>query len=157
MPWLIVLIGLIALVAVAFVFVNLRRQRRISAIQQLLDDADRLEAKLHETRQRMRELESLLGRLPADITEQARASLASEAGIQDALKKVLGHRLWIRENAETAPIQALRDVGDSVRKSLTQLETQLARLDLVGTDLKSAYAHSDALIGAPAATEPPAP
>ena len=75
-------IALVGLVAIGFAIASWRQHARNLAIQALLDDADRLEAKLLETRTRMRELEALLGRLPADITENARASLASEAGIQ---------------------------------------------------------------------------
>ena len=146
------LIAVVALAGLGFAFANWRQHSRNLAIQALLDDADRLEACLLETRTRMRSLEAMLGRLPADITENARASLASEAGIQDAMKRVLSHRLWIRENATTAPVAKLREVAETARKSLSQLEQQLARLNGAGVELQAAYAQSDALMGtAPAA------
>lgn len=144
---LFVLIVIVAAVGLGFAVANWRQERRNFAIQSLLDDADRLESRLLETRTRMRELESMLGRLPQDITETARASLASEAGIQDALKRVLSHRLWIRENGATAPISQLREVGATARKSLAQLDQQLARLEGAGGELQAAYAQSDALLG----------
>lgn len=152
MSLILALIALVAAVGLGFAFANWRQERRNLAIQALLDDADLLEARLLETRARMRELEGMLGRLPADITENARASLASEAGIQDAMKRVLSHRLWIRENANTAPIAKLREVAETTRKSLAQLEQQLARLQGAGVELQQAYAQSDALLG----TSPPA-
>jgi uncharacterized protein HemX len=151
MSLILALIALVAAVGFGFAFANWRQERRNRAIQTLLDDADLLEARLLETRARMRELEGMLGRLPADITENARASLASEAGIQDAMKRVLSHRLWIRENAGTAPVSKLREVAATTRKSLAQLEQQLARLQGAGTELQEAYAQSDALLG----TTPP--
>lgn len=151
MSLILALIALVGLVAIGFAIASWRQHARNLAIQALLDDADRLEAKLLETRTRMRELEALLGRLPADITENARASLASEAGIQDAMKRVLSHRLWIRENAMTAPVAKLREVAETARKSLSQLEQQLARLDGAGVELQAAYAQSDALMGTGAA------
>jgi hypothetical protein len=142
------LIAVIAMVGLGFAIANWRQHSRNVAIQALLDDADRLEACLLETRTRMRQLEGMLGRLPADITESARASLASEAGIQDAMKRVLSHRLWIRENAMSATVAKLREVGETARKSLVQLQQQLARLDGAGVELQAAYAQSDALMGA---------
>ena len=150
------LIAVIAMVGLGFAIANWRQQSRNVAIQALLDDADRLEACLLETRTRMRQLEGMLGRLPADITESARASLASEAGIQDAMKRVLSHRLWIRENAMSATVAKLREVGETARKSLVQLQQQLARLDGAGVELQAAYAQSDALMGATQAQEPKA-
>ena len=112
MTLILALIVVIAMVGLGFAIANWRQHSRNVAIQALLDDADRLEACLLETRTRMRQLEAMLGRLPSDITENARASLASEAGIQDAMKRVLSHRLWIRENAMTAPLAKLREVTD---------------------------------------------
>lgn len=147
MPLILALFVVIAAVGLGFAFANWRQQRRNLAIQALLDDADALEACLLDTRTRMRELEGMLGRLPADITESARASLASEVGIQDAMKRVLSHRLWIREHAATAPIAKLHEVRDTARKSLRQLEQQLTRLQQAGSELQTAYAQSDALLG----------
>lgn len=154
MPLILALFIVTAAIGLGFAFANWRQQRRNLAIQALLDDADRLEACLLQTRTRMRELEGMLGRLPADITESARASLASEVGIQDAMKRVLSHRLWIRENSTTAPVAKLNEVRDTARKSLLQLEQQLARLEQAGSELQNAYAQSDALLGtqAPAAS-----
>ncbi len=152
------LIASVAAIGLGFAIANWRQERRNAAIQTLLDDADRLESRLLETRARMRDLEGMLGRLPSDITENARASLASEAGIQDALKRVLSHRLWIRENAATAPIAKLSEVRDITRKSLKHLEQQLAKLEGAGSELQDAYAHSDKLMGAkPTVVDPPKP
>ena len=156
MDLILALIAVIAIVGLGFAIANWRQHSRNVAIQALLDDADRLEACLLETRTRMRLLEGMLGRLPADITESARASLASEAGIQDAMKRVLSHRLWIRENAMSATVAKLREVGETARKSLVQLQQQLARLDGAGVELQAAYAQSDALMGATQAQEPKA-
>ena len=156
MYMILALIAVIAMVGLGFAIANWRQHSRNVAIQALLDDADRLEACLLETRTRMRQLEGMLGRLPADITESARASLASEAGIQDAMKRVLSHRLWIRENAMSATVAKLREVGETARKSLVQLQQQLARLDGAGVELQAAYAQSDALMGATQAQEPKA-
>lgn len=142
-----IVIFVLVLLILVMVGMGLRSVRREAILRQLLDDADTLEARLLETRGRMRDLEALLGRLPADITESARASLNSEAGVQHALKLILQHRLWIRDHIQTATIKQLSQVRDNVRNSLIKLDDQLAKLDTASDELKTAYAQSDALIG----------
>ncbi len=142
-----IIIIVLTIAILALVWRGLRAVRREMILKQLLDDADRLEARLLDTRARMRDLEALLGRLPSDITESARASLNSEAGVQHALKLILQHRLWIRDNVSTATAKQLNQVRDNIRRSLEKLDDQLKKLDLASDDLKSAYAKSDAVMG----------
>ena len=142
-----IIIIVLTVAILALVWRGLRAVRREMILKQLLDDADRLEARLLDTRARMRDLEALLGRLPSDITESARASLNSEAGVQHALKLILQHRLWIRDNVSTATAKQLNQVRDNIRRSLEKLDDQLKKLDLASDDLKSAYAKSDAVMG----------
>lgn len=142
-----IVIILLTLLVLGMVFMGLRAVRREAILRQLLDDADTLEARVLETRTRMRDLEALLGRLPADITESARNTLNSEAGVQQALRLILQHRLWIRDHIHSASISQLRQVRDKVRSSLEKLNEQLGKLDNASDELKHAYAKSDALIG----------
>jgi len=124
----------------------LMRHRNV-LIMRMLDDADQVEARLLSCREKMKAIGGMLGRLPADITANARATLDSETGIQNALKIVLQHRLWIRANANTASIAKLGEVAAQIRKSLVELDVQIARLDGVGNELQAAYARSDAIMG----------
>ncbi|AVP96750.1 hypothetical protein C7S18_05850 [Ahniella affigens] len=142
-----IIIVVLTVLVLGMVFMGLRAVRREAILRQLLDDADTLEARVLETRVRMRDLEALLGRLPADITESARNTLNSEAGVQQALRLILQHRLWIRDHIHTASISQLRQVRDKVRCSLVKLNEQLGKLDTASDELKHAYAKSDALIG----------
>lgn len=142
-----IIIVLMTLAILAMAYRGYRSVRRELILKQLLDDADHLEARLLETRTRMRDLEALLGRLPADITESARASLNSENGVQHALRLILQHRLWIRENVNTATIQQLDGVRANVRRSLEKLDEQLNKLDTASEELRQAYAQSDAVMG----------
>ena len=137
--------------------VQIARMRwRNDLILRMLDDADQVEQRLLSCREKMKSIGGSLGRLPSDITADARATLDSEAGIQQALRVVLQHRLWIREHANTASIGKLKEVSDSIRNSLRQLDVQIARLDGVSAELAAAYARSDQLLGAPP-PEPSAP
>ena len=130
-------------------------RRRNALILRMLDDADQIEAKLLECREKMKTIGGMLGRLPADITASARATLDSESGIQQALKVVLQHRLWIRENANAAPLAKLAEVSASIGRSLTDLEIQIGRLSAVGGELEAAYARSDAIMGGGAPPDDP--
>ncbi len=121
-------------------------RRRNGLILRMLDDADKVEARLLECREKMKTIGAMLGRLPTDITASARATLDSESGIQQALKVVLQHRLWIRENANTAPVSKLVEVSISIRRSLEQLNLQISRLSGVGDELAAAYVRSDAVM-----------
>jgi len=148
-----IVIVLLTLGILALIWRGLKSVRREMILKQLLDDADRLEARLLDTRTRMRDLEALLGRLPADITENARASLNSEAGVQHALRLILKHRIWVRDNVGTATIKQLSEVRENIRRSLTKLDDQLAKLDGASDELKSAYEKSDAVMGRAATSD----
>lgn len=132
-------------------------RRRNGLIMRMLDDADQVEARLLECREKMKSIGAMLGRLPADITASARANLDSEAGVQQALKIVLQHRLWIRENANSAPISKLQEVSSAIHRSLEQLDLQIGRLSAVGSELEAAYARSDRLMGGGNPPNPPRP
>ncbi|PIV35006.1 MAG: hypothetical protein COS34_03845 [Lysobacterales bacterium CG02_land_8_20_14_3_00_62_12] len=134
----------------------LRSKRRNRLLLQILDDADAIEARLQRCRQQMHGMGDLLGRLPADITAQARRSLDSDASIQQALKIVLRHRLWLRDHATSASLRALAEVARSIRQSLADLDNQIARLQQVSVELEAAYARSDAMMGIAGTVEPAA-
>ena len=123
------------------------QHRRITVLGRLLDDVDQIEIRLNECRERMQGLHGMLERLPADITTQARSSLDSEADFQNARRLVLQQRLWLRDHSASADLATLKQVAESVRRSLLQLDQQLQRLHGVSEDLVAAYARSDALIG----------
>lgn len=132
-------------------------RRRNGLIMQMLDDADQVESRLLECREKMKTIGGMLGRLPSDITASARATLDSESGIQQALKIVLQHRLWIRENANTAPIGKLEEVSRTIHRSLDELDVQIGRLSAVGDELEAAYARSDAIMGGGPPPDAPKP
>ncbi len=131
-------------------------RRRNLLIMRMLDDADQVEARLLVCREKMKSIGGMLGRLPSDITASARATLDSESGIHNALKIVLQHRLWIRENANTAPVSKLAEVSASISRSLIELGNQIGKLDAVSSELQAAYARSDAVMsGSPPGTPQP--
>ena len=122
-------------------------RRRNGLILRMLDDADEVEARLLKCREKMNTIGAMLGRLPSDITAHARATLDNESSVQQALKVVLQHRLWIRENANIAPVSKLAEVSKSIHRSLEQLDLQVNRLTGVGDELATAYVRSDAVMG----------
>ncbi len=144
--WILATAALLLAVILWFGWQLWQMRRRTQLIMNMLDDADGVEARLITCREKMKTIGAMLGRLPADITASARATLDSETGIQNALKIVLQHRLWIREHANTAAITKLAEVAATIRRSLEELNLQISRLDSVGGELQAAYERSDAVM-----------
>ena len=151
------LIYLIVSAVVAALFVagmvlrdrKLRRKPRLLA--EIMDEADALEYELHECRARLREIPALVTTLPPSDQLSARATLVAEPQVQAALRDLLAHRLWLKENAEVASINELESARSALAGAKSALATQLDRLAKVRTDLENARAAQTA--GNPAATQ----
>lgn len=155
MPYLV--FGFAVAIAIAtWMWMNQRGWRlRESAIRELLDGADALEAALHDYKTRMLGLRSLLTKLPSDMTAPAMVSIDPDAQVKTALRDILAHRLWIQKEATQATQAALDEAVNALNKSRTQLEHQLKLLEEVakeleaaGHSLKSAYKEASAALAA---------
>lgn len=107
---LLILAALAVLVALWF---RQRRVRRHRSMQQLLDAADALEARLRTARS---EIEAVVG----DDAEDP---------IRDALKEMLRQRLWLREHGQTASLAELEQVRSSIDDARARIEQQLTRIE----------------------------
>ena len=114
------------------------RRRRLDAglLGEILDLADALERELLECRARLREIPALATALPP--TESARATLTAEPLVQDALRDLLAHRLWLKDHAAAASRQELLSARDALAATRDSLARQLDRLADVRTDLAQA-------------------
>ena len=119
---------------------------RGTALRQLLDGADQLETKIHDYKTRMTRLKGLLTQLPSDMTGGTLPGLDIDAQVQIALKDMLGHRLWIKRESQTASQLALEAAVRAMQRSSEQLAQKLLQLDDVseqlhaaGRGLRSAY------------------
>jgi len=140
---------LIYLIAIAVVAVLIlcplwlrerRLRRRPRLLAEVMDEADALEAELHECRARLREIPALVATLPPSDQLSARATLVAEPQVQAALRDLLGHRLWLKENAATASLTELESARDALATAKAALTTQLERLSQVRADLVLARA-----------------
>ncbi len=126
-------------VAVLLLWIAQHRMRsRADALERLLDSTDALELVLQSTRQRMQAMRAVVDRVPSDIAAVAHASLDTDAQVQQALRNVLEHRLWISREAPTASLAALRAALAAVDRSRTQIESRLAALESAGAELAQA-------------------
>jgi len=110
-------------------------RRRTDLLEQLLDNADALETALQATRTRMSAMKAVVERVPADIAAVAQASLDADAPVQQALRNLLEHRLWIAKNAQSAPVEELRAAVAALQRSRTQIESRLGQLEHAGAEL----------------------
>lgn len=145
MPYLLLLAlaGLLALV-----LAWLREQRlsqRENAIRSLLDGADALEVQLQECRQRMQTLKEMLVVLPEEMSERAYTALSADDKVGAALKDLLAHRLWIKQNAGTATLQQLDAARTALAQSGATLQAQLDRLAAIASDLQRAQANAQSI------------
>jgi len=117
---------------------RLRGRRRLLA--EILDLADALERELFECRARLREIPALTATLPPAEQLSARATLAAEPQVQDALRDLLAHRLWLKEHADHASRQSLLSARDALAATRASLERQLSRLADVRADFEQTRA-----------------
>ena len=146
MPYLLLFAfaGLLALV-LAWLRERHGLHQRENAIRALLDGADALEARLQECRQRMQTLKEMLVVLPEEMSESANTALSADDKVGAALKDLLAHRLWIKQNAETATQQQLDVARAALAQSSATLQAQLDRLAAIASDLQRAQANAQTI------------
>lgn len=142
---------LLALTAAAALWLRQRALRRQRALGRLLDGADAMENLLHRTRERMDAMRNVVDRVPDEVGAVARASLDSEQRIQDALRDVLEHRLWIQRHGPHASPRELDAACAAMDRARERITAELDRLERAGAELTQA---TDAAIEA-ARREPP--
>lgn len=126
--------GMLCLLAVYLRHRGLRRERSLT---HLLDRADALEDLLKSTREKMADMRQVLNRVPADITAQAHASLDAQEQVQQGLRDVLEHRLWISRHGLTAPQRELDAACRAMDKAYANISDQLEKLESAGAELSN--------------------
>ncbi len=126
------------LILAGFVLRERKLRRRPLLLAAIMDEADALETELHECRARLREIPALVATLPPSAQLSARATLVAEPQVQAALRDLLAHRLWLKENAETATIPELESARGALAAAKSALAAQLDRLAEVRGELEAA-------------------
>ena len=129
-----------------------RGRRRQRTLTRIMDDADAMEILLRRTRDKMGAMQNVVGRMPADIAADARASLDSEERVKAGFRDLLQHRMWLQQNVETASQASLDEAAAALERAKARIAAELDRLDNAGAELDSA---TGAAIEA-AGREPPA-
>lgn len=132
-----VLMGAAVLVLLLLVLRQLQ-QRRTHALSRLLDRADALEALLQQTRERLQALQHVVGQVPSAIAAQASASLETGDLVQQGLRDVLEHRLWIARHGLSAPLRQIKAACTALDRAHARIASQLAQLEAAGAELADA-------------------
>lgn len=151
MPLMFLLPLVLVLLVVGYVFFVRQRGQRLRALNQLLNEADSFEQVLREAREKSNEMKDLVNHVPEEMSASTKAWLSIDADIKRALKDLLAHRMWIKDEGANASKQQLDEAIRAMRSSKTKIEQQLNDLHRAGDSLKQVTA--DAL--AKAAKEPP--
>lgn len=103
-----------------------RTRRRHNAMQDLLDNADRLEADLKDCRDRLQRAHSVMSVSP-DMP--AAGEVEAQQAVDSGLRALLQQRLWIRDRAPDASQRELDEAVDGLVRARHQLEPRLRALD----------------------------
>jgi len=146
-----VLLGLIILVSLVLWYQRRAVKRRSKGLFHLLDLADEVENLLNVSQKRMKAMQTVVGRVPADIAAMATAALDSSEKIKAAKRDLLQHRLWIQQHSETASQQEIDNACTALARSRDRIAEQLLALENAGADLAQATASTEQAAG----REPP--
>ncbi|APG06222.1 hypothetical protein BJI69_21475 [Luteibacter rhizovicinus DSM 16549] len=112
-----------------------RTRRRHGAMQDLLDNADRLEADLKDCRDRLQRAHSVMSVSP-DVP--AAGEVEAQQAVDSGLRALLQQRLWIRDRAPEASQRELDEAVEGLVRARHQLEPRLRALDDAQTALDTA-------------------
>lgn len=135
---ILILFAVFALIGVVAWIPFHRAASRQRALIRLLEGADAMERLLHRTRDRMAAMQDVVGRVPADIGAVARASLDADQRVQQALRDLLEHRLWISRQGATASLAELKQAEAALQRARATITAQLDRLESAGAELDDA-------------------
>jgi hypothetical protein len=117
---------LIAVGLIAGYLILGRSRRRTSALQDLLDHADRLEWDLKDCRERLQRAHAVMTVSP-DLP--AAGEVEAQHALDSGLRALLQQRLWIRDQAPDASQRELDDAVDALARARQHLEPRLRALD----------------------------
>jgi hypothetical protein len=128
--------ALVAVVACAVVvWLLLRQMRHQRTLRTLYLEADGIEHDLKECRQRLQRAHASMSLGPSQpAAGEAHAKLAIDA----ALRELLAHRLWLRDEAENASQRELDAAVTAMGKARGALGVQLRELDSAQRALETA-------------------
>lgn len=129
------IVTLLALLALRYLWRNLRRRRRERLLGQLLTQADHFEAALKDCRDRLDAAHAVMTALPGGGDGGRGAALtAVNAGLRD----LLAHRLWLRDRAPRADLGELQRALATMRRAQDRLADQVSALDVARNALAAA-------------------
>jgi hypothetical protein len=133
----------------ALVWLRERRLRgRGRLLGEILDLADALERELLECRARLRQIPALAIHLRLS-GQPAPALPTVEPLVQEGLRDLLGHRLWLKEHAASASCSELLAARDALAATRGRLATQRIRLTEAYADLAPVSAAAPRTLEAP--------
>ena len=132
----VILPALVAVIACAVVVYMLFRQmRRQRALRTLYIEADGLEHDLKECRHRLTRAHAAMSMGP---NQPAAGEAEARQAVDAALRELLAHRLWLRDEADSANQRELDTAVSAVGRARSALGKQLEELDSAQRALETA-------------------
>lgn len=132
----VVLPALVAVIAcVAMVYIVFRQMRHQRALRTLYLEADGLEHDLKECRNRLARAHASMSMGP---TQPAAGETDARQAVDAALRELLAHRLWLRDEADNANQRELDAAVCAIGRARGALGQQLEELDTAQRALETA-------------------
>lgn len=131
LPIALIAVPVVAALGLALWLWRRRQQRRMRLLAGILDLADALEAELRQCRRLLREL---------PLQPAGTHTNALEPLLDEALRDLLAHRLWLGRHAGDADLAALGSARDALLATRARLSPQTGRLAAARDELQHARA-----------------
>jgi DNA repair exonuclease SbcCD ATPase subunit len=137
-PWVIAGVFALAALTFALLWTGARTKRREHAIRAFLDTADALERDLLECKRKMQDLEAWVASLPTADVRRVGFTLNAEASVNEARKLLLGQRIWLRDQHESASLNELQSANNNLDRSRLSLAEHMGKLEQMRGELERA-------------------
>ncbi|HET6632365.1 MAG TPA: hypothetical protein VFG73_06615 [Rhodanobacteraceae bacterium] len=144
-PWAGLALAIVLVLLAAFAGVRQWRwHRRERMLRALVDGADQLEGDIRECRTRLQQAHAAVS-----VSPQVPAAGGADArvAVDDALRDLLAHRLWIRDHAEDASQQQLAAAVEALSQARQQIDGQLSDLGDAQRELAQVLVERDSELG----------
>lgn len=141
--WLVVgLFAIVVVVAAISIWRYWQGNRHEQMLLRLLDEADRLEARIKQLRDKLGQAHAAVSVMPG---VPSAGSANADAAIDKALRNLLEHRLWLRDKAPTASYRELQRAAEALEAAARGIDRQMQQLQSAREELDHAVHSLEAL------------
>lgn len=136
------LLVIVAIIGAFTIWRYWRGNRHEEMMLRLLDDADRLEARIKQCRAQLGQAHAAVRVIPG---VPSAGSASADVAIDKALRDLLEHRLWLRDKAPDASQRELQRAAEALEQARMRIDRQMHELQSAREELDDAVRSLKAL------------